>query len=173
MQRLNDRDQLARYFRKDLPLYVYNLGDLDDRYFTDNSYYGIMEENGISHVIQLYRGEGIPVLLVLGPEGTFDQDLIDQIDPLLPEKIYAHLSPGLERLFLQSYSLQDFGSHYKMALEEPGLMGDISTGGTIRLAENDLPLNPAAYPEDSISAGDQEGGWSASRESTSIHPATG
>ncbi len=154
LQRITDRGLLAEYFRKDLALYTYCLGDLDDRYWPHTSYFGIRENEGVSHVIQLYQGEGIPVLLVLGPEDSFREELINQLEPLLPAEVYAHLTPGLERLFLKSFSLRDFGSHYKMALQEPDLMKDVSITGTIRLTEDDLAealqLYQNSYPDNSF-----------------------
>jgi ribosomal protein S18 acetylase RimI-like enzyme len=116
LSQIQDRNKLAAYFRQDLPLYAYNLGDLDDLYWPRTVYFGEITEETINRVSTLYYGAGLPVFLALGPEGTFGEDYFQAIAPFLPDPVYAHLSPGLIRYFQDRYDIIEHGEHYKMSL---------------------------------------------------------
>lgn len=120
LYQISDRKKLAKYFRQDLPLHAYSLGDLDDLYWPKTIYYGKSVGEKISHISLLYRGEGLPVLLMLGPQEYFSDEYYRSLSPLLPDSFYAHLSLGLDSLFRQDYEIKDQGEHYKMSLIKSG-----------------------------------------------------
>ena len=146
-QRIEDREILETYFRQDLPLHAYSLGDLDETYWSRTTYYGVVMENGLSDVFLIYNGIGLPVLLALGPENYLDGVLLKQLEKLLPNEIYAHLSPGLENRLGNQFSLVEHGLHYKMVLAEPGRLEGIPTNNTYHLSSQDLPEMQRLYTE--------------------------
>jgi ribosomal protein S18 acetylase RimI-like enzyme len=147
LERIHDREQLAAYFRRDLALHAYSLGDLEEPYWSRTSYYGIQDKGGLSDVFLIYRGYGLPVLLAMGPEGYLKGDSQEQLEKLLPDEFYAHLSPGLEDSLGKQFSLQSHGLHYKMALSEPSLLMGIPAENTVHLKPEDLPELMSLYLE--------------------------
>lgn len=152
--RITDKDVLETYFRQDLPLHAYSLGDLDQPYWPRTSYYGVLSEKGLSDVFLIYHGKGLPILLALGSEAYLSGRLLGKLVELLPDEIYAHLSPGLETRLEEWCSLHSHGLHYKMALADPGRLEEIPTIPTFHLTPQDLPevqkLYEESYPDNSF-----------------------
>jgi len=96
---------------------MYNLGDLDDFYWPRTAYFGFQTEKAVDKVSLLYRSEALPVLLALSNE-VFDKDYVNQLIHFLPTQFYAHLSPSLEKVFSEAYTITDHGGHYKMGLTD-------------------------------------------------------
>lgn len=151
---ITNRDLLAEYFRQDIYLHLYSLGDLDDFYWPHTQYYGIKTRSGLDKVVLIYRGDGLPVLLALSTPGKLDSDYIQQLIKLLPDQVYAHLSPGLEDHFCKSYTILDHGQHYKMGLEDYSIIPKIDTNGTVPISDVDLEevdnLYQISYPDHSF-----------------------
>ena len=154
IHKIIDRKTLAEYFRQDIPLHLYGLGDLDDFHWPRTTYFGIQTEKTIDKVTLLYRGEGLPVLLALSKPGLLDEVYLTQLMPLLPAEFYAHLSPGLEKIFSDFYSIKEYGDHLKMALVEPELLKPVNTANTYLLTKEHLPeintLYEQSYPDNAF-----------------------
>ena len=75
--KLTNRQQLARYFQKDVYLHLYSLGDLDDFYWSRSTYYGIESKGEIDKVILLYEGVGDPISLALSRPGIIIKNMQD------------------------------------------------------------------------------------------------
>lgn len=163
IKRITDRPGLEAFFRHNLSLHLYSLGDLDDFYWPRTAYYGIEDERGISKVILIYRGAGLPVVLALGPAGFFDQALLAGMEGYLPDEFHAHLSPGVESAFTAGFSLQGFGLHYKMALDQPARLARGGEESAVRLADRDLPdalkLYEQSYPGNAFDPQMLATGW--------------
>lgn len=149
-----DRTTLAAYFRQDIPLHLYSLGDLDDFYWPRTTYFGIQTKKTIDKVTLLYRGKGLPVLLALSKTGLLDEVYLTQLMSLLPAEFYAHLSPGLEKLFSNFYTIKEYGDHLKMALVEPVRLQCVNTENTFLLTKEHLPeittLYKQSYPDNAF-----------------------
>ena len=154
LYQISDRKKLADYFRRDLPMHAYSLGDLDDFHWPKTTYYGEIQGEELSRVILLYRGEGLPVLLALGQEGFFRDDYYRSLAPLLPDSFYAHFSPGVEKFFSKDFEITDHGKHYKMSLVEPGSLGSVSPDSAFQLNDTHLSellnLYHQSYPENAF-----------------------
>ena len=165
---ITDRSQLAEYFKQDINLHLYSLGDLDDFYWPGTKFYGIRTSTGIDKVILLYSGEGLQVLLVLTNSDVFDEHFINQLVPLIPDQVYCHLSPGLEMLFSTYYSVIDHGSHFKMSLIDLSEIKKVNTASTILITQDQLDevqlLFDHSYPDNAfdprmLSTGQYYGCW--------------
>ena len=143
--KITDREKLAAYFKQDLATHLYSLGDLDDLYWPQTTYYGEEVAEEVSRVTLLYRGAGMPVLLALGSLGFFDLEYYRYLIPLLPDTFYAHFSPGLEVYFQDEYQLSSFGNHYKMTLVDPEALRIDETEGVFRLNASHLPELEGLY----------------------------
>ena len=154
LHRIKDRSKLANYFRLDLPAHAYSLGDLDDLFWPRTVCYGEIQGETISRVCTLYQGEGLPVLLMFGSDGTFQEDSYEALYPHLPDSFYAHFSPGLEKLFADDYEVRSYGDHQKMSLVNTQALDDLDSESAILLTPNHLPellaFYQQSYPENAF-----------------------
>jgi len=134
---LHDREQIEVYLRREALLHLYELGDLDDKTWPFTTWYGLREGDDLAAVMLLYTSPRLPVVLALG-EANREQlgALVRGVSHLLPTRVYAHLSPGLEEVLGAGYALASQGQHLKMALIAPDHMKEVDA----RAAE---PLSPA------------------------------
>lgn len=145
---VEDLEELEAFLRRDPLLNLYALGDLDPFFQPWCTFYGWRGRHGLEAVALLYQGQALPALLALGPP-PLDR-LLEALAPSLPRRLYAHLSPGLERSLEARYEVEHRGRFARMGLTRPERV--LSLGATAdRLAPEDLPevvaLYEAAYPE--------------------------
>lgn len=144
IQTITNRSALEIYFRQDLSLHLYSLGDLDDFYWHLITVYGTQGEAGPENLTLLYRGEDLPVLLAFG---GLEPDYLTHLQAFLPDRFYAHFSPGLENFFSGDYQIQAYGDHYKMDLVDPAPCHRAPKENTFRLTEADLSEVNRLYQE--------------------------
>ncbi|MBK9331449.1 MAG: GNAT family N-acetyltransferase [Ignavibacteria bacterium] len=114
---LSDKKVIEYFFRKNTCLHIYPIGDLDEFFFKHTKWFAFTEGSEILEIAFLYTGVDLPVLLAVCDGDLKNmKDLLKGISPELPDKIYTHLSPGLETIFSNKYKSEDFGRHYKMCL---------------------------------------------------------
>ena len=151
IQIVKDRSALEKYFRQDLALHLYSLGDLDDFYWPRITCYGNQTETGLKNITPFYQGENLPVLLAFG---ELDQEYLQQLQTLMPDRFYAHLSTGLIKHFSDYYQYAEHGDHYKMALVNSDPILRANTNNTFQLTETDLPevnkLYEESYPDNAF-----------------------
>jgi len=142
----HDRAVLARLLGRDPVLHAYQLGDLDDFFWPYTSWFRRDDQ-----VVLLYHGSDLPTLLAFAaPADTAALSvLLAQVAPVLPARLYAHLSPGLTDALAGSFRLTPGGRHHRMALTDPGRLGAVPAAGVV-LGAADLPqvreLYARAYP---------------------------
>ncbi len=152
---IRDRQALANYFQQNIPLHCYSLGDLDDFYWPHATYIGRDTPRGLFDISVLYQGEDVPVLLSFTqPPSKMDQAYFSQLNPLLPDCFYAHLSPGLENYFSGTHRIEGQGEHYKMDLQNRNPDQQESRDKVHRLTERDLPemlsMFKNSYPDNAF-----------------------
>ncbi len=126
---VDDKAVLAAFFEQHKPLHLYEIGDLDPFFWPSTRWFGWRENGNLKAIALLYTGTDVPTLLLLehehGPEAL---SLLGALQPQLPSRFYAHLSPGLESS-LGSSSLAPHGRHLKMVLNAPGEVVRVATDG--------------------------------------------
>lgn len=159
IQIFKDRSALETYFRQDPSLHLYSLGDLDDFYWPRTTCYGTCSGNELKNITPFYRGKDLPVLLVFG---KFDQGYLEELQSLLPDRFYTHISTGLINQFSESYQIREYGDHYKMALENSGPIHQVNTENTFQITGPDLPevneLYQLSYPDNAFDPSTLESG---------------
>ncbi|MDO3705679.1 GNAT family N-acetyltransferase [Micromonospora sp. C28SCA-DRY-2] len=142
----HDRAVLARLLGRDPVLHAYQLGDLDDFFWPYTSWFRRGDE-----VALLYHGADPPTLLAFAAPARVPAlaALLRELAPVLPARLYAHLSPGLEPALAGGFTLGAAGGHHKMALTDPARLTTVTPAGVV-LHAGDLPalrrLYAAAYP---------------------------
>jgi ribosomal protein S18 acetylase RimI-like enzyme len=143
---VHDRAELADLLRRDAALHTYELGDLDDFFWPYTTWYRHGDQ-----VALFYHGGGTPTLIALAPPAATDDlaALVRGLVPLLPRRVYAHLSPGVVPALADHFQITAGGPHRKLALTDPARPAGADPAGEV-LTRADLPelsaLYAAAYP---------------------------
>jgi ribosomal protein S18 acetylase RimI-like enzyme len=148
---LHDRVQIGAFLRRDAPLHLYALGDLDDFFWPATLWYGLEADDALRQVILGYLTDDMLVVHAL-TGGPLDElrELLARVRHLLPARIYAHLTPGVSDVLTEQYGAEPHGAYDKMLLVAPERLGNIDVRLVERLdAENlgeMLALYAASYP---------------------------
>jgi len=135
---LHDETAIESFLRKNTELHIYAIGDLDDFFWPYTTWYALPVDNGFEAIALLYTGQDLPTLLALSEQPGAMTGLVESIMHLLPQRFYAHLSAGLERLFQETHSLDPHGTHHKMALRQRRRVDDLRCDDVVRLGNSDL-----------------------------------
>ncbi|MFC1850527.1 GNAT family N-acetyltransferase [candidate division CSSED10-310 bacterium] len=142
---------LEQFFRNNPELHIYSLGDLDDFFWPYTTWYALTVDEKVESIALLYTGQPLPTLLALSEQPSVMSTLLISINHLLPEKFYAHFSPGLEGTFQRTHLIEVHGEHYKMALKDRSVVKRIDVSSVIRLFVSDLDdirhLYQDSYPD--------------------------
>lgn len=148
---LHDRARIGAFLRRDAPLHLYALGDLDDFFWPHTLWYGLEEDGELQQLILGYLTDTLLVVHALtgGPLHQL-RELLVRVRPLLPPRIYAHVSPGAGEALTEHYRGEPHGTYDKMLLVEPARLAQIDAAQVERLDEGDLDdllaLYAASYP---------------------------
>lgn len=148
---IHDRERLAAFLRRDAPLHLYALGDLDDFFWPHTLWYGLERDGELRQVILGYMAPELLVLHAL-TGGPLDEmrTLLAGVRHLLPPHVYAHLTPGLQDALAETYRIEHHGDYDKMLLADPARLTAVDTTATQRLEPTDLAeiqaLYAASYP---------------------------
>jgi RimJ/RimL family protein N-acetyltransferase len=113
---LHDKASIERVLRQNVYLHLYSLGDLDDFFWPYTIWYATADGDEIRAVALLYIGQSLPTLIALCETAEPVCRLLESVLHLLPQRFYAHLSPGVESVFRGTHRLEAHGEHLKMAL---------------------------------------------------------
>ncbi|MEV0326722.1 GNAT family N-acetyltransferase [Micromonospora echinospora] len=142
-----DRAVLAGLLGRDPLLHVYELGDLDDFFWPYTTWFRRGDQ-----VVLLYGATSPPTLLAFGRSGCAAGlgALLAEVAPVLPERVYAHLSPGLVGALAGRFRVDGAVAHRRLALTDVGRLAGVRAAGEV-LTGADLPelaeLYAVAYPD--------------------------
>jgi predicted GNAT family N-acyltransferase len=135
---LHDKATIERILRENVFLHIYGIGDLDDLFWPYTTWYATKSDTEIRAIALLYTGLSLPTLLALSEDADEMRDLVESISHLLPQRFYAHLSPGVESVFRSSHHLYPHGEHLKMALTFRQAVDTCDCAETTRLGRDDV-----------------------------------
>jgi len=144
---LHDKSRIEAFLRKNVYLHIYSIGDLDDFFWPDTAWYGWEQGGEIQAVALLYTASTDPTLLALSEHQDVMGELVRSIFHILPERFYAHTSPGVAEAVEEQCKIKSYGKHYKMGLKNASLLYDIDCSQVVRLTENDLEDMLGLYEE--------------------------
>jgi len=148
---LHDREIIGAFLRRNAPLHLYALGDLDDFFWPSTLWYGLERDGELRQLILGYLAETLMVVhaLIDGPIGELCE-LLTRVRPLLPPQVYAHLSPGASEALAAHYDRESHGLYDKMLLQAPERLAGTEASDVERLSASNLPelqaLYAASYP---------------------------
>lgn len=150
IERLEDKARIETFLRKNAELHVYGLGDLDDFFWPRTTWYGWSNDGDVQDIVLIYAAPGLPIVVGIGESPSTMGERMREAIPLLPQRFYAHLSPGVEEVFQGTHQLDFHGPHYKMALRDAASVAGIDCSQVSRLENADLDdllrLYDESYP---------------------------
>jgi ribosomal protein S18 acetylase RimI-like enzyme len=148
---LHEKSRIAAFLGRRPELNIYAIGDLDDFFWPYTQWYGLEEAGELREVALLYAGAGLPVLLALTEDPPAMRELLCRILPLLPRRVYAHLTEGVVEALAEQYRAEWHGAYDKMHLADPARLESVDTSGALQLTPADLDearaFYAAAYPD--------------------------
>lgn len=143
---LHDREHIAAFLRREAPLHLYALGDLDPFFWPHTLWYGLEIAGELRQIALGYITDELLILHALGG-GPPDElrALLHGIRHLLPQKLYAHLSPGLSGALAEHYELHHHGDYVKMLLTRPERLAEVETSQVTALSRTQLDELLALY----------------------------
>jgi GNAT superfamily N-acetyltransferase len=148
---LHDKDRIEAFFRRNILLHIYSIGDLDDYFWPYTTWYALEETDGIRQIALLYTGLTMPTLLAITDDRIDEmREFIASMVKLLPGRFYSHLSEGLSDVLRGYYTVDIHGNHYKMGLTDRSRCDGVDTSGVFALRTSDKDdlddLYRASYP---------------------------
>src|ERR1700730_16893587 len=95
---LHDKSEIEQYLRQNALIHLYELGDLDDFFWQNTTWYALKEAQQVQSLALLYSSINPPVLLAISEHLPVLRDLLQSMLHLLPLRFYAHLSGDLPTL---------------------------------------------------------------------------
>ena len=145
---LHDRAEIEAILRRDADLHLYEIGDLDPRFWPHTKWWAARERDQTAAIAMLYTKPDPPVLIFLSrdPAGP-PETLLRSLTPLLPSRLYAHLSDGFLSVAGEGYEVEDHGPFRRMILTRPDRMSLIDTASAYRILPDGLAELEAFYRE--------------------------
>jgi hypothetical protein len=161
---LHDKAEIEAFVRRNPLQYLFELGDLDDFFWPYTVWYARKAADAIQQLALLYFGVSPPILLA-NPVSPEDQmrELLRDLRPLLPKRMFANLHPAHGEVFAHDYLIRPRGLHIRMGLRDRSRLAVVDTSEVIALAEVDLPaldtLYRESYPDNLFTARLMQTGW--------------
>jgi ribosomal protein S18 acetylase RimI-like enzyme len=148
---ITDRGVLERYLRRDTPLNIYLLGDLDNFFWPHTTWYGLRSGDEVQALALLYHPSELPTLIVLlNGDPQPSRELLAALSPDLPDRVYAHLTPGLDSVLSSHFLQENHGDHLKMILRDPSRLALAPSRQSVQLTIDDeeevVAFYRASYP---------------------------
>jgi len=144
---IQDRARIEEFLRREPELQVYSLGDLDDFYWPNTTWYGWEKTGVLREIVLVYAGRGLPTVVAISENPAGVRKLLREIIPLLPQAFYAHLSPGVETALQRTHRLQSYGPHFKMVLRDASRVRGIDCSAVVRLTPGDCDVLARLYDQ--------------------------
>jgi ribosomal protein S18 acetylase RimI-like enzyme len=117
-KKIRDKKEIYNFLSKTPDLHLYTIGDLDDFFWSDTTWYALYDKNEIVSIALLYSGMSPSTLLLFHEKDlTNSRFLLGSIRKFLPEKFNVHLSPGLVDIFGMENITENYGHNYRMILK--------------------------------------------------------
>lgn len=148
---LHDKGRIESFLLRRPELNFYHLGDLDDFFWPYTQWLALEEDGDITALALVYSGIDPPVLLAIENDNHAEMlALLTASLPLLPPRVYTHVSAGLDAAFRGTHDIEGHGEYRKMALRHPEKLDAIDTAGVETLGPTHLDelraLYETAYP---------------------------
>lgn len=146
---IKDKNVLENFFRRNAPLNIYQLGDLDDFYWHQTDFYGYYEHEVLKSVVMIFKEVNPNVVIALCDvqDLNYLNKALELMLNILPDKIYLHITPGAEKILEQKYNLKQEGLYMKMDLIDKEKINSVETNNIEQLSIKNKAELYAFYDE--------------------------
>ena len=145
---MRDRDRISAFLERDTPVHIYAIGDLDEPYWPHTTWYAAEQDGEISDICLVFTQFSPNALIALcRPDDVPMRALLEEVLPQLPDRLYAHLSPGLEDVVETFYKIETNRAHYKMHLTDRSKLAEVDVSRVVGLGEDMGEALDAFYPQ--------------------------
>jgi ribosomal protein S18 acetylase RimI-like enzyme len=160
---VRERERIEMYLRRDLPLHLYEIGDLDPFFWPSTTWFALEGAGGHIEalVLRYAHRAGVTLLALDRDEGPALAELVQAIRERLPDRFHAHLRPGLAERLADSavragdpdappaprWTIESRTPSLKMFLADPKRARDVATAPVERFRASDLDALLAFYAE--------------------------
>ena len=144
---LHDKAVIEAFVRQQPYVHLFELGDLDDFFWSQTQWYGWFEGEILRQLAVLYNApSGLPTLLANAVEPQeLMLDLLEAMRPLLPRTFYTHCDPNAIDILSEHYDIEVHGLHWKMALKNHSPIMQVETGTVVQLTRDDVDAIEGLY----------------------------
>ena len=158
-KKLNDKRQLQGLLARNPQKTSYLLGDLEEPFFSDCTWYGSFYDGQLLAVLLLYKGLSVPTLLTYGDPDLF-AGILDHYHEALPSEGFAKVHPEHLHAFTKYFEHSVHGNMWCMTLDQQHYLPSQFTTQTekLRRITNDdileeiLKLFEINYPDNYFEA---------------------
>lgn len=147
---LHSKEDIETVLRTNLPVHIYEIGDLDDFFWPFTTWYAGQHDNFNKEILLIYNSGNTPTLLAFASDVNNMQATLQSACHLLPTKMIGHLSSGCLKALEKYYTIDTHGTFVKMINSSPDMIKHVKNTEVIRLTMSDLPgllsLYSEAYP---------------------------
>ena len=154
-------EELAPFLEASPGLHLYELGDLEEPFFSRTKWWASRHEDGaLEAVILEYDAHQEPVILAMaacgesGDEARIYAELIDFIAPELPDHFYTHATEPTRLALATHFDLSPSKPHTRMMLADRSVPENYPVDGEVKLGEENLAellyFYEKAYPENAF-----------------------
>lgn len=144
IQKVEDKEKLFSFFSKDFSLYGYHIGDLDDFYFNNCTWYGLIKGKKLTEVVLFYAALETPTLLIFGQIKNM-KHILNELTPILPSKFYCHFFKGYASMLTKTHTCKTLGTHIKMKYEGTATSSNLQTDKIRFLSLSDQEMVKTFY----------------------------
>jgi RimJ/RimL family protein N-acetyltransferase len=151
LEEIRDQAAIERFLRCEPESHIYALGDLDPFFWPRTRWHGLRGDDGSLRALAvLYACPAIPTLLAFDTRRGPVHELLTAISPALPDRFYAHLTPGRVAALTPRYRSTLEERHLKLILRDRARLDRVNDSGVERLDAEDTPalldFYARAYP---------------------------
>lgn len=154
-------EALEAFLQASPGLHLYELGDLEEPFFSRTRWWASAAEDGVLEAVILeYAAHHEPVVIAMaamndgGEEADVYAELIDFIAPELPERFYNHATEPARLALAAHFQLSAPKPHTRMVLADRAVVDVYPADGEVSLGEDDLEellyLYEKSYPDNAF-----------------------
>lgn len=142
-----DRQELADLFAMDTPVHVYGLGDLEDRFWHDSTWW--RRGTAVVGRVRLPGPEGVVAVYAISPRApTATTALLIDLLPEFPTGALVLAPPGADEATAATRRVSSFGPHVKMTVDGGSFTSPAGGDRVVLLGGEDLHDLQALYASD-------------------------
>ncbi|MEC9440695.1 MAG: GNAT family N-acetyltransferase [Myxococcota bacterium] len=161
LARPREPEELEQYLQSSPGLHLYELGDLEEPFFSRTKWWASADRDGVLEAVILeYAAHHEPVVIAMaamddgGEDARVYAELIDAIAPELPRRFYTHATEPARLALAAHFELSAPKPHTRMVLSERAMAESYPVDGEVSLGEEDLEellsLYEQSYPDNAF-----------------------